>query len=1614
MAKKVTKKEHLIAWVKFPKNNAILRHIIFPSGKTGLHIQFSDNKQGEELREAAIKFGFNVVEGERYLTYKPTSPSSFNPEALAKKLGGKVIAIPKATLMKHPWTIDISRMKLGRNFIDEVVFRYESGERSKQKINKEGKVENVIETKDSDPTEFLRATKIEHLPRIATGLLKMAKHGTVDEDDLKSIADAACEPRSGTDRSLDSDEVEKILNQELLGQLVSSVVEDGGSRESYHQAMILAERSESAVRVLDELKGLIPTPRFLVFLRRLTLGVQEIEFSGNSRLEMAAPALRSEGKVSHQLLDLTVGVKGGASERAANALAGRTDKGHSILLVEGSAESHNASAVRQSIGHAYAFEVVAEISPMVATGLHVGEPITAFIVGEKRPRLEESLPKAAQRTFKVEVWSDLDQLHTELLRNRRRIADWHLEISDNFVEIETEENTRQRPYVSLSQVSTSTTMIPKSLEGATAKALRRIAIEFEKYGGIDEVTCKAMDITFEELRRMFSAEQVDAFAMQKLAAMNKRGFLLADQTGVGKGRVLAAIAGQHLRNGGKVLYFTENSQINIPDVWRDFLAVGANKYANTCIIATRPVQLVSPGSGDYDDVIYKTESAESRKRIIESKAWPLGKNLVITNYTQFSRSNEHPSNKWAKSALDKDTLLILDESHNAINKKTNTGIALRTMINQVGNKNVIFATATPMRDPKGADLYRPLLPPSKENSQIDLIIDSVANGGETAQECFTTMLAEDGVFLRRDHNLSNIEFLVRLPNDERIAYYQNIITLFSPLSELMLGASLKVGALVGRGHDLYYQDLIAQGMDDKSARANTNSLFQYSAMAGSPLANLARLTINTIKVNQVVEETMNEIREGRKPQVTFHSTYNRLFSETVMNSTGEMEIPLSFCDQVERVSEQIFNVVIGGTKTDARELDPEIAQIHEEIQRSIDRLPKDLPASPLDAVIEGLEANGLVVGEISGRSLAYRNGRIVRLASTNRRKIVKDYNDGKIDVLLFNRAGATGGSYHAAPEFRDQRPRSLIEMETPLDIIKYIQAQGRSNRLGQVARPRIVSVMTGLIPEMRILQQRNRKLRSMGASIDGNRSHPLLLDDVPDLLNRVGDSAVKQVLKSSPQLARKLGFATLIEEDIDDEHSWDRIHLNDSGSSSSGNTSLANRVLTRSLVLTAIEQTQLIELITIEFEAIIEELESRNANPLKPKEYPGEIEVKSTMLFSGLGEVKPDHIKPSAFSAPLYISIGTQHIKEEPIGGDELLQMVNTSKVIDGGDGFSSFADYVESRIPTELSHLVPPGRTVQETIEDTSIHPIRFWRRHSKLNDLVKLLRKIKIGCVLQIDGDDGSRDSQLRTIVKLIKPPMKYAMLPQSYKLRTLTPGHSKQETMSINQLMKFSEERVRILSGLERGRNDRHLRKFNKQTIAQRRYPVQILTGNLLEATSVARMYRLGSMSVYRDTTGQLHRGVVVTRKNVALDKFEFTIPTVEIIKKLIQKNEKEGLYLNIKFELRSELEGRKKWLSDIIICEGNEEGTFKFLVWSSHDLGEYIEERFGGRRNDFNIIGQLYDLPHEKDRLINFLNNLEPYVEGEKISIMTEGKHRRLLSEIYLEMKQEMKPQDGDQN
>lgn len=1436
----------------------------------------------------------------------PDGVIPFGARHLADNLGGHLVPMHRDELLSERWTINLSERApvaakaaksaspqpdpekietIGLNIQGEEVVRDINGRFVRHVDSETGRTSFIHESKGDKPTLFLRAGRREDLEVIASSLIAMGTRGTLHTGDYRRVIEAALEEGPHGKLDMAPEEAFAAVRHHMLREISAIAIENDASREKFIAALRVASSTGFVLSEKSRSDGLLsPSPAMIAFMRRAVRGHTAVDFRGTDDMSIAMPRVhRDDAPLQvHDLADIP---HDGISSYVANILARRESTGNTILRLPLTSSNEVCEKLRSGIGLNYALEIVAEVNSSVADGVQDGDPSTLFFIGERRPEPLDALPQAALRTYSVLTTDDLMNLEREVVRSRANIRDFHKGVDQAQAETtdSREENIRQKPYQPLSSIKEPFTMIPVALEGATAKALQRVRRDFDARGGVDGVVAAALGQSLDSLGDILTAEQVDAVACQVSASERGRGFLLADQTGVGKGRSLAAIAYAHLRADprNKVLYLTESAQINAPDVARDFKDIGAWDASRSLFLTanTRMIDtIIDPETGNEVTREITSPAPARRREIFESEAWPEDTKLIISTYSSFRQGEEEPSTLWAHNALDEHTMVILDEAHNALNPRSRQGANVRAMLEQVEPKHQVFGSATPLRDPTGTNLYTALLPMTSDLTEL---LDNMASGGEVAQEAFSTMLAEDGVMLRRDHDLSNIEFVVSLPDDARMLRYQEIMNSFSPVVELMIECSGQIGEQLGRRQALTYNQLLARGMSQQAARAETNELNQYSTALGSPLANLARITMNAIKIDQVVDEALQEIAEGRKPLITFHSTNSTLLNELSRGEDGRRSeeamaaaTDLTLRDQIRRIHNSMYRVKIDGEYTDAREIYPEIARTYQLIEEHIANIPDNLPVSPIDALIERLEQNGVSVGEISGRTLCYRDNRIQARQGRNRRETIDNFNAGGLDVLIYNAAGATGGSYHASPKFADSRPRTMIELEAPVDVIKYVQSQGRGNRYGQVHNPRVKSVMTGLTPEMRILQQRNRKLRSLGASVDGNRSHPLLLDDVPDLLNKVGDEATRNVLMSMPALSRRLGFPEFAEDPANQNRGNEGVDTG-SGSSQSEVDSLANKVLARSIMLQAHEQDDLVQRIRMEFDALIEELESRNANPLRPKQLDGQIELRATTIYSGM-ESEDGDLDVSAFVSPLYISTGIHHFNEDAWTGDKLVTEVEACRRIYGADGFAPYAERIHQNLPLLMRPFLPEGVSMEDALANPEAVNTKFSVRHARYTDLAWLLENMKPGVSIRFPTEFDAEAMVNRTIVGL-QPPKEQGFydIPSAYKIKTISPGMARPETTSLSRIIGIDMDRIFFRPGLSETFQESYLEDFDRDSLLTRRLPVQVLSGNILQAINEASRHDLGTVSLYRDTDNHVHRGIVVNRNKVDMTKLPVSI-------------------------------------------------------------------------------------------------------------------------------------------
>jgi len=617
--------------------------------------------------------------------------------------------------------------------------------------------------------------------------------------------------------------------------------------------------------------------------------------------------------------------------------------------------------VREWIGARYAIEGCADIAGPLHAGNPEASPMRVLVVGRRRPFPMDAAPEPAMRRTEVADFPSLWTWTTQLVYARAKIEEYHVQLEAQQPQLggeadpELQENSFQAPYVSLSGVGQASTMVPRNLEGATREALAHVA---RGHGDTDQWVSNELGMTREQLGERFSPEQVDAIALYMHAEDRGRACLMADQQGVGKGRILAAIMRRAVLQGKKVLFLTER-ELNISDIWRDIRHIGADGDFTPLILNDGSV-VVDEMTGD---ATLRAPRRDYTMERIASRQWPEEHNLIIGTYSQFNKPGVPPARQrrrgrnaeqaaealangadggaavqeqaaqqpgdvalaalpppegaaqqpaqqpddgtspksvWLRHVIDRDTILVLDECHNAAGN-SNASANIAAALQQAGG--VVFSSATYAKRANNMGIYAALLPPEfTDTANLTAIL---RKGGESMQETFATMLVKDGVMVRREHDLSKCEFRV-VNDDGHAARNQRYMDQLAPVLAEMAYLSGDLDRRVNERNEAIERDLRRRGADDRQVNRKMRSLQMSRIGFGSPLYNLSRLFLCSLLVDKAVELSVDALRNGRKPIILLEHTIQGLMHDMAADEDeDEGAAAPDFKDLMRRVLGQV-------------------------------------------------------------------------------------------------------------------------------------------------------------------------------------------------------------------------------------------------------------------------------------------------------------------------------------------------------------------------------------------------------------------------------------------------------------------------------------------------------------------------------------------------------------------------------------------------------------------------------------------------------------------------------------------------------------------------------------
>lgn len=558
--------------------------------------------------------------------------------------------------------------------------------------------------------------------------------------------------------------------------------------------------------------------------------------------------------------------------------------------------------------------------------------------------------------------------------------------SDNPVAVTNVQNSGQEsqedlgmPYLPASQIcNTLEVDTPDSMGYEIHLALNKLKLIV---GNVEDYVQQKLGYkTHAELCKALSAEQSDAVA---LAIFNieqrKQALIVGDQTGIGKGRIAAAMVRYGAQQGLKPIFITEKPNL-FSDLYRDLKAIGSETLKPYIVNSRESKTHVKDEDGT---VIFEALDAAAQKKIIDSGNLPKEFDYVMLTYSQISGGEvnkagvligKSPKGSWVERVA-KGNIIVMDEAHNA-SGDSNTGKVLQDII--AATKGVTFLSATFAKRPDNMPIYAMKTAMSEANMNKQELIDGIEKGGVALQEVLSAQLVQHGQMIRRERSFEGIE-VNYLTLDDKAAEHKAI-------SDNITGIVREIIAF-----QTNFIDKEVEGLDKIAAKTNTGSNVEKrkgtkgAGVDSTPYFSKVFQVINqmlfSIKAEAVADRAIMRLKEGKKPVIAFSSTMGS-FIESLVDADGRSQaedgtkINADFAtvlqkglDGVLRYTERNEQGESVFKSFDVTELSAEAQAEYNRIAAEIRTISSGIVISPIDLIKQKLTKAGYRVAEVTGRKL---------------------------------------------------------------------------------------------------------------------------------------------------------------------------------------------------------------------------------------------------------------------------------------------------------------------------------------------------------------------------------------------------------------------------------------------------------------------------------------------------------------------------------------------------------------------------------------------------------------------------------------------------------------------
>lgn len=810
----------------------------------------------------------------------------------------------------------------------------------------------------------------------------------------------------------------------------------------------------------------------------------------------------------------------------------------------------------------------------------------------------------------------------------------------------------------------------------------------------------------EDIDSYYAAEQLDALAQAIYNVENGGALVVGDQTGVGKGRVVAGLMKYAVKRGLTPVFFTKDPTL-YEAMLDDLIDVNAPEIL--------PVITNNKFDDEYKDFGKRLKKAgipygkDIFEQFTKDGKMPDGVNAVFTSYSQISSDNDPSVTKreraqakangepvadwWRMAALRKlapNSIFILDESHLA-SGQSSTGWRAASLLQM--SPNVYYSSATFAKRPDNMALYFKTNMGQVASSMSELM-GIMTKGGVPAMQVASSMLAEDGQYMRRERSFAGVKFETKITHenyerDKNLAdaYTEGLRTIID-VQDAMVKASEAVNLMVaqaGKRWTVPPKNRARLESTNFSAQLHNLTRQYLLSIKARSAAEQAIMAINgdlpdatgkkrSQKVIVAVENTM----EGAIKELSskdFPLSFNGLllmfldkqrtftikggsFGRELVQTTIPLEGDPKYKDVTgEQLQDRLVKSKINEEGEQVIDVDQDI--LKELITRAMSGVFKqarsqieamnlgDMPLSPIDAMKQAVERAGFQTGEMTARdTVITKEGKIEQRKDKSRQRDKDQFNNGNVHFLVINKSGSTGVSMHASEKFKDRRPRLMIVVQANLDINEFMQTLGRIFRSGQVELPSYMLLQTSLPVENRPAAILGMKMSMLNANTTSNADSDVSNNDAIDIFNKYGDEVVHGYL------SRNRGLVNLINKswsgkltDKDGKLKPLRDFQNPENGGDFGY--LARSVTGHLAILPVEEQEAFWEWTSQEYRALIDYLDQIGKNDLRAKTLDAKAKTISKRLFTEGADGE------SVFSASSWLETVEVKMGREPMSVDD-------------------------------------------------------------------------------------------------------------------------------------------------------------------------------------------------------------------------------------------------------------------------------------------------------------------------------------------------------------------------